>query len=532
MHLTRLARGLGILAAVTVAGCKSLDIQNPNAPDARRALSDPAALEAVASGSMKKWMNTWEGLVNTGPTDVLCTMANSCTASWNNDNMRHYSDITGTSSDCPARCEWGNDPSNVTRGSIETYWYGYYSALSSANDVLKAIRQNHLVITDAATTKRTETVAQLMQAASLAEIAINYDKGYISFDSTDLTALVYSDRKAMRDAALAKFDATIALANANAFTTPAGWTNGTSYSNTQIARIANTMAARLLAYWPRSAAENAQVNWARVISYASKGISTGGAFDFIFTGDGDCNTPSWCPYNLTWFDDMNSGRVHTRIAHMMDPATQKDPFDSTGGGSPPPKSPDKRLGNGTFGNSDTQANNGTIPKDAGAGTDFAWSSQNVMRPSRGMYHQSNIAFVRWDCDGLDDANSIGYGFCPSPVLMASQNDLIWAEALIRSGGDLNLAATLINNSRVKRGGLPPATAGDGVAGLTTKLIYEQEVELFALGATSYYNNRRYDSLYLGTPAEMPVPAKELGVFGQPLYTWGGGGNPRQSPTPP
>ena len=71
-----------------------------------------------------------------------------------------------------------------------------------------------------------------------------------------------------------------------------------------------------------------------------------------------------------------------------------------------------------------------------------------------------------------------------------------------------------------------------MAGLTTKLIYEQEVELFALGATSYYNNRRYDSLYLGTPAEMPVPAKELGVFGQPLYTWGGAANPRQSPTPP
>jgi hypothetical protein len=175
---------------------------------------------------------------------------------------------------------------------------------------------------------------------------------------------------------------------------------------------------------------------------------------------------------------------------------------------------------------------GNIPKDAGAGTDFAWSSQNVMRPSRGQYHQSNAAFVRWDCDGLDDGNSIGYAYCPYPLLMASQNDLIWAEALISSGGDLNLAATLINKTRVTRGGLAPATAADGVAGLTTKLRYEQEVELFALNATSYYNNRRYDNLYLGTPAEMPVPAKELGVFGQPLYTWGGAGAPRQSPTPP
>ena len=106
MNLTRLARGLGILAAFAVAGCKSLDIQNPNAPDARRALADPAALEAVASGSMRTWMNTTEY----NPATVLCTQANSCTASWNNDNMRHYSDITGTSSDCPARCGWANDP--------------------------------------------------------------------------------------------------------------------------------------------------------------------------------------------------------------------------------------------------------------------------------------------------------------------------------------------------------------------------------------------------------------------------------------
>ena len=62
--------------------------------------------------------------------------------------------------------------------------------------------------------------------------------------------------------------------------------------------------------------------------------------------------------------------------------------------------------------------------------------------------------------------------------------------------------------------------------------YRQEVELFSRGATSFYNKRRYDNLFVGTPAEMPVPWKELGVFGQPLYTWGGPGNPRQSVTPP
>ena len=37
--------GLGLLAAVAVTGCKSLDITNPNEPDAARALADPAAID-------------------------------------------------------------------------------------------------------------------------------------------------------------------------------------------------------------------------------------------------------------------------------------------------------------------------------------------------------------------------------------------------------------------------------------------------------------------------------------------------------
>jgi len=49
-------RGLGLVAVLTVTGCKSLDITNPNAPDASRALADPAAIEAVAAGSIRQFI--------------------------------------------------------------------------------------------------------------------------------------------------------------------------------------------------------------------------------------------------------------------------------------------------------------------------------------------------------------------------------------------------------------------------------------------------------------------------------------------
>lgn len=521
MQMTRLTRVLGLLTVMAMAGCKSLDIQNPNAPDARRALADPAALEAVAGGSMRTFINTFDGCEGNGP---LVTQAQTYSASWNNWNMNFYSsiDADGTRNSRP----WQNDPAAAGRTSVEWPWTGYYSALSSATDVLTAIRKNGVVLNSASDTKRAETIAALMQGASLMMVAINYDKGYIVDEDADLGNLTYVNRKLLRDAALQKLDAAIALAGANTFTTPATWTNGRAYTNTQIAQFANTMAAKLLAYWPRNAAENTAVDWARVLSYASKGMSSGTPFDFVFIGDGEV---AWDPCLIVWFNSVDTGRVHTRVANMLDPVTQKTPWPLTG--NPRPNSADKRLGDGSFGDASMVAGFGNFPKTATAGTDFAWSSQASFRPSRGSYHQSNIAHIRYDLSGTQATTGIYYGYGPAPIVTATENDLLWAEATIRTNGSLATAATLINKTRVTRGGLAAAAAGDGTAGLMAKLSYEQEVELLGLGATTYYNRRRVDGLLAGTPHEMPVPAKELGVFGQALYTWGGSGL-ANSPTPP
>jgi len=99
---------------------------------------------------------------------------------------------------------------------------------------------------------------------------------------------------------------------------------------------------------------------------------------------------------------------------------------------------------------------------------------------------------------------------------------LWAEALVRTGGDLSLAATLINNTRVTRGHLTPATAVDGAAGLLADIQYEQDVELLTTGGgLQWYNRRRIDGLQTGTPRHLPVPAKELEIDKLPIYTFGG-----------
>jgi hypothetical protein len=138
-----------------------------------------------------------------------------------------------------------------------------------------------------------------------------------------------------------------------------------------------------------------------------------------------------------------------------------------------------------------------------------------------MYHQSNITHIRYDYASFSDPGGTGGAFGKDPVITATENDLLWAEGLIRSGGSLSAAANLINNTRVGRGGLPPATAADGVAGLLTKLQYEQDIELIGLGDAVFFNRRRIDGLEPKTPHQMPVPAKELQVLRKALYTYGG-----------
>jgi hypothetical protein len=413
-------------------------------------------------------------------------------------------------------------------------------------------------------TKRAETIAALMQGASLMMLALQYDKAYIVDENSDVSTLAYSNRKIVRDSAVSKLQQAATLAAANTFTTPDGWTNGFAYTNVQIAQIANTMSAMTLAYWPRDVAENATVNWGQVATFASKGMSSGTPVNLKFVQDG---YGAWISELMNWFDGIDGGRVHTRVSHFLDPATQKDPWPLSG--NPQPHSADKRLGDGTFGNEDSQASFGTLPKTANAGTDFAWSGTAIMRPDRGSYHQSNIAQVRYDESGVMDPTAQYGGFGPAPAINATLNDLLWAEALLRQGASNAAAAvTLIDKSRVGRGGLPSAATNAGVGSdadgpcmstgvkakdgtpctLWSMLLYEKEVELLGLGPAPFWEQRRLpiiigggftgdnspkryiQGLLPGTPREMPVPYKELGVKGEPLYTWGGA--TPNSPTPP
>jgi hypothetical protein len=540
MNYTLTWRRAAVGLALLVAGCSgSLDVENPNAPDRERAFSDPATIAAVAGGAIRTWLvNRQE--YNSGL--LLNSMADGYTASWNNFNLRYYTSegFLGVG-ECADRCAWINSVLSSYYPQLEFFWYGYYSALSSANDALIAIRLNGIEIEDEETTRMVETVAAMMQGVALGHIALNYDQGFIVDENTDLTdptTVPLSTRVEMRDVAIQKLEEAHTLAIANTFETPSTWTgvvNGPTYSNTDIAKLIRTLQAEILAHFPRTAAENATVDWAAVKGYAEEGIdatlNAGEGFGFFQDLD------VWYDGTKNWGNDITTMRVDTRLAKRFtagpDPdLVHVDPWPSPDG-NPQPDAFDARVGNGSWGPEDDFLGVGTVVEDAGAGSDYAYAGSTHGPSARGEYHWSQLGHVRYSYlaypgYGLPTEN--GQGF--SPVYTKTSNDLLLAEAELELG-NLAAAATLINLTRVGRGGLPAAAAGDGEETLRGALWYEQDIELLGFGPDIFYNKRRRPEEAQGatalglapdTPRELPIPARDLSLLQLELYTFGGPGD--------
>lgn len=557
---TRWWHNLAAIALVAAGGCKSLEVANPNAPERERAFSDPSTIVASAGGTIKTWVNLRNSALGPGTPMTLSAMADSYTASWNNWNMRYYSSY---GVECPNRCGWVNSTSTALGSQVEPFWYGAYSMLSSANDALFAIRLAANPPDLGAQKGAAETIAQLAQAMAHAWIALNYDQGFIipeDIPAEDLVSLPLSPRAAIRDAAMAMFDKAYQLAKSNTFTTPSNWfgiINGPTYTNLQIAKAIRTMQAELLAMYPRNAEENAQVNWAQVATHASQGISStadGAPFDFTAYQDdvyyaAGATFASMYHY---WGNDITTVRIDTRVARLLS-TTQADPWPG-GAGNPRPVDGagnpvggvygvDRRLGDGCFGPEDDYFGMGGCQATTNSGTDFMWSPIAIFIPGRGSFHQSNIGHIRFRC--LAEA----YFDCPEgqgpiPLYLRSFSDLLWAEGLIRSGGNLGQAAQLINNTRVNRGGLAPMTAGHTQTQLLSALLYEQELEHIATANAMFFNRRRHtrsngqvegphvwNALWPDTPRQMPLPAKDLALLRMELYSFGGPSNPAGSSAP-
>jgi hypothetical protein len=537
--MPRISTLVAALAIGLVAGGCDLNTENPNAPDKARAFTSPEGLSQLVSGGLRNWVDTRGSYFIM----ALNAQADNYTASWNNAAIRFYASV---GVECPVRCGWTNAstaPEAAGGPTVESSWYGYYTVLASANIVLAAINSgicfDDNCAVDNTRTSRARAISKMLQGMALAGIALIYDQGFIldeTTTSTDPSSIPFSTRAQVRDMALQKFDEAWTEAGLKTWSTPADWMGlgaGTAYTNTQIQRVIRTMQAELIAMWPRNGVENAAADWARVATLASAGISSGTPFDWRYYVDINSRE---CGLDCikVWGNSIGTMRVDTRVAALIT-TNHQNPWPEPGGNPCPTVSPDKRVGDGSYGPTDNFNGYGTKAATANAGTDFACSSVAIFPAARGQYHQSNLQHVRYQRFAYRGENLPGFDATgQDPMYTREMSDLLWAEGLLRQPTpDPTTAATLINNSRIGRGsagcptpgaggcGFLPLTGAEGGPALLTALQYEQEIEFMGQGTDPYFNRRRVDGMLSGTPRQMPVPAKELDILARAVYTFGG-----------
>ena len=527
------------LSAVTLALASAchpdLNVTNPNAPDVARAIQTPSDVRQLIGSSYNNVYLGMQGCYGGGcyPDPGIATgvMADVFTMAFGNFGARFNGQ--------EPRLAYNNS-SAADDGHVAADPYdAMYGALGAANDGLKAIKRGiPAKVGNSAPdeTPQMQAFAWLVQGMALGFESEVFDKGFIVTEDTEGTATLV-DYKAVRDGAMASFDKAIAAATGKDWAIATEFTPGINLTATNFLKMANTMAARTLAYNARNATENAATDWARVLKYANAGISTGSQpFDLNMQGDGG---NSW--YDLTkGYADLADGswvRVDQRIIQEADP-TQPVEYSSA---TPPafPNIADKRFSHGAPNAS------GNIEEP---GADFWFEKSIPFAVARGVYFFSQWAHARY----IDHSYYVDAPFTTSvPYVLQAENDLLIAEALIRTNGDLARAATLINKTRVGRGGLPAVTSATPKTELLGAIFYERDVELFDTGAgQGWFDRRRIDqnvtynglpigniwstcntaastgckggsNLQTGTPRHLPLPAKELETLGMAVYTYGG-----------
>jgi hypothetical protein len=507
---------LGLMALIA-AGCQELDVVNPNEPDRTRATQQPTAAESFVASSFRTW---WPVAGHDDyPAWALSTVAREITSG--------FADFGQLETSAEPRSAWNNSPVNARNQVTEGPWYGLYRTISSVNDALIAI-DSGLVIVDATRTARTRAVGKFMQGLSHGMLGLYFDKAFIVDEKLALdtiSAPQFHPYPEVVAAAITQLDDAIAAAGTANFTLPVDAWLFQAMTRDEFVRLANSYAARFMAYAPRTRAERAAVNWNTVLARANAGITT----DFAPVAQVDILWDDWkrLVARVRTGPPSDFGRPSY---HMLGPADSANGFINW---------INTPLANRTafqIRTKDRRIQGAGGP--ATPGKYFGYNASNIFTASRGTWRYSHYYYLR---NGTGTSWQTG----PQLAVTVAEMDFIKAEALIR----LNRAAEavpLINKTRVANGQLPPVTIDgppdepgcvprkfDGTCGsLWDALRYEKGIEMIGTDAVvRFFDARGWQLLPDNSFTQLPVPGRELGTLRLDLYTFGGPGGQSIAPAP-
>jgi hypothetical protein len=513
---------VGSMLLLGSVACADLDVVNPNAADADRALQTAGDVESLISGAF----NTWHGGDRTsgGAGLFLSNASFQHTAPWANFCMEEYARIP--------RVPMVNETAHGCYGNFSTPWRQSYRALASVADGFRAMENNPDLSAElgATNTKRIQAFGRFIQGLAHAQIAVLYDQGWQIDETIDVTDPGEPlDPAALMEVAMGYLDEAISLAQGGIGTLEYGWMRRDGVDGALLARMAHSMKARYRASAPRSPDQN--VDWAKVIADVDAGITEDVVYQ-PYNSAGWFNGVTYYTQNSGWSEMPyfiwgmadQSGNYHD----VWSPLSLADKNANVGGNAMLIVTPDLRFAQGTT-VAEQQANPGT---KFGSPTNIpsVWA-----QPGRGTWRWSYYRILQ-DAHYWQSVAETDLVFIP-----VQEMRLLKAEGLFETG-QAGAAAAIINESRVANGLNATDAAGTNTScvprlldkscgGLFEMLKWEKRLETLIsgpIGVAMYFDSRRWGDLYRGTTLQFPAPCQDMEILQLACETYGGVGGTMSS----
>ncbi len=482
-----------LIICIFISGCKKatdLDVINENAPGSDIILSATETFPSLLSGAYNSYWNT---AVSASPTFSLTNaeVITSGYASWS--SFDYYK--------VPRTVVPNDLVDDVVLSPPAAAWFGFYSGIPTVNRIIKALAVDgkKVLIGNEDHTQSTLAHAYILRGILFGHLGLFYDKAFIVDENTDFTNYGYelSQYPEVIQFSIESIEKGLTIVNATQFTDPIEMFPDVTFTSETLKKFANSMAARILASSARTPALAEQVDWNKVYEYASNGLDSDWGIQWKDGWNGKVISRDLLSHMQLYAWDWI--RVHQRVINMMAPGDPNAVYPWPDGVTALGEvtSQDKRLT--------------TYFRHVGRHT--GWNPS-----TRGYNMLSEYKYVRYE----DEANNLS-GFFPH--FLKAENDLLKAEAALRSGKSTSEVATLINNSRVTNGALPALTGNETEDELLNAIFYERYLESdLVYPHLSFFDRRRKGELRPGTLFHFPVPANELILHEIPFYTFGGAGN--------
>ncbi len=515
---TKATSCLTALLLIGMVGCAELEVQNPNAPDAERALASSDDVEALIAGAYNSWLQT---LRASSFQMFASAMSFEHTAPWANFGMEFYARIP--------RVPVQNVSGGRDVGRISYPWIRAYRAISAVRAGFVAIDEGTVDL-GASRTLRVRAYGKFMQGLAHATLAMMYDSAFI-YDETmdaaleDLQLTGYGD---VMTAALGYFGEAATLAGSGSFTVPDTWMSQ-DVPAAVLEDLAHSLAARHRASVARTPAERAAVDWTAVAADVNAGVTAD------WSNIGTCWPHTFCDEAMAYRPYPGWNMAPNWVLGMADQAGGYQAWINTATIDKLAfiyQTPDLRFPQGADETAQLASPGVLITMNTGSDGTRIWS-----RPDRGTwrwsyYYNTQPFFYQF---ALDEAG-------PTPMVTVREGRLLLAERAYRAG-DMATVASIVNETRV-----PAGLNATDVAGLNTSCVpklpngscgdlwemfkWEKRLETMFMGplrTSWWFDGRGWGDLMVGTLLQLPVPYRERQLLLEAPYNLGGVGGMSAAP---